>query len=1021
MSYNTNTASAHASRSIYSNIRGNIRTPMLSLRNIAPASDWIALLLIFWMLAAVGWSVGLARWGDLPSIIPTSLLGAAAAFAVSRMKISVFIKLIIFIVLGIAVIFWQASAPADGANAIARSLDAYKRLELWIDVAINGGVSADTVPFAIIFMTVSWTLSFAVTALTFRFRTPWIPVVALGFALLTNLSHRQGLHEQTFYLFMVATVALFAHLIAVNQIKRWRDAGVDSPTEAMWGAVRDGILLGVIVIIAVAFLPLVEVRSNILRDRWNALLLHPLKNFQSTAERLLSGIPNRNDGLLDAPNSVMLFQGGIELTDEPIMWVRSRYATLHPGRMYQEYTSSGWLSAPSVSAEASSQSRLLDHPRENEIQNRELASMTVQPLGQTDLVVPAAAVHTVDYDAKVEVLDPLAWDISLTGSDEEIAGLPTDLQELATELRLRLAYIAQERLPQAEFTPSDLPALDEATVRETMEEILTESAELGDDSERRQLTFYVGDAEGTESVDPDDVDSTREFLLKIETEDIVKGARPKDGSTAYERLMRVRTSIEEIEELSAEGDNEGHLQNAERLNEIEEFMRSRLRAWDDVGWNSSAYNIFSDPDGSNASVMRIVRDAPREQNTVKFSEPLKENQEYRVGTYVSTAEESKLAASEDDYPVWVTDRYLQLPGSIPSRVSELAIQVVNDADAETPWEKVQAIKRFLQSQVYSLQIVGPSPFDDGIDYFLFKTRSEPCPTDKPSCDSSQIKGYSQYYGSAGTVMLRSVGVPARMVAGWSAGEYVPDEGQFLIRDQDRHGWTQAYLPPYGWIDIEVTPGRPGAPRNVLVPTVPLSEIPPETVSSAEFDPDFMEDLLYLDSLALEARQFLSRQKLENQEPQQSFKVSVSWIAIPAVSLLLLLLVSLLVVWQWNMRSASPAARAYSQFTRVAVLLGYRRRSHWSAREYALKLQHVSPIFASDAETLVEAYERTMYGPRSQRVGASEESLSEDQESNRFDDPEDDMHLGKRWRRMARALLVYRIKSVLRIAPPLWGS
>ena len=222
-----------------------------------------------------------------------------------------------------------------------------------------------------------------------------------------------------------------------------------------------------------------------------------------------------------------------------------------------------------------------------------------------------------------------------------------------------------------------------------------------------------------------------------------------------------------------------------------------------------------------------------------------------------------------EYPAWIADRYLQLPASLPREVRELSRKIVDDAGAVTPWEKTMAIRAFLKAQVYSLEIEGPGPFDDGLYYFLFKTINEPCPTDQPDCDASKRKGYSQYFGSAATVMLRAVGVPARMIAGWSAGEYVPDQGQFLIRDRNRHGWTQIFSPPYGWIDVEVTPGRPTVPRNILVPTSPTSGIPPGLMGSSEFDPDYLQYLEDLDELAMMAQDFLrgGRAEAARDEPR----------------------------------------------------------------------------------------------------------------------------------------------------------
>ena len=334
-----------------------------------------------------------------------------------------------------------------------------------------------------------------------------------------------------------------------------------------------------------------------------------------------------------------------------------------------------------------------------------------------------------------------------------------------------------------------------------------------------------------------------------------------------------------------------------------------------------------------------------------------------------------------------------------------------------------AIKAWLQQQVYSLEIEGPGPRDDGIYYFLFKTVNEPCPSEFPTCDATKRKGYSQYYGSAATVMLRSVGVPARMIAGWSAGEYVPDQGQFLIRDRNRHGWTQIFAPPYGWIDIEVTPGRPAVPRNILVPTTPTSDIPPGLLGSAEFDPDYLEYLEDLDELALLEQDLRLGGRFQPAESDQGllpFEVPVVPTAI-GTSLILIVLVAVF-LWRWNLRGQPAPIRAYSQFIRVAALLGYRKPSHVSAREFAAEIADMTMRYA-DARRIIEAFEKSVYGPLESLNETTTEPTetmpaeeADETESTQTSQSHQTPTLSQTWRNLARAMLKHRIMTLVGMTP-----
>ena len=154
-----------------------------------PVNDWIALGLLAWMLAMVGWSVQLAKWGELPNIVPTALFGTAIAFLMAKLRIrrstgfinwTIPLNFAAFLIAGIVIVFWQASLNAEGSNPIARAYDAWDRFGIWIDIAINGGVSGDQIPFAMMMMTATWVTAYVVTFLTFRFNSPWIPAVILG-------------------------------------------------------------------------------------------------------------------------------------------------------------------------------------------------------------------------------------------------------------------------------------------------------------------------------------------------------------------------------------------------------------------------------------------------------------------------------------------------------------------------------------------------------------------------------------------------------------------------------------------------------------------------------------------------------------------------------------------------------------------------------------------------------------------------------------------------------------------------
>lgn len=179
---------------------------------------------------------------------------------------------------------------------------------------------------------------------------------------------------------------------------------------------------------------------------------------------------------------------------------------------------------------------------------------------------------------------------------------------------------------------------------------------------------------------------------------------------------------------------------------------------------------------------------PRDPSVLYSRNPLRVEDSYQVVSSLTVADEESLRQAGTDYPDWVLPRYVQLPDTLPERVSELADQVT--ADQENPYDKAVAIEQLLRELPYNEGIEGPAPGQDGVDYFLFEAK----------------EGYCDYYSSAMVVMLRSVGIPARYVRGYGQG--TKEDGVYYVVERDGHAWPEVFFPGYGWVEFEPTAGEP---------------------------------------------------------------------------------------------------------------------------------------------------------------------------------------------------------------------
>ncbi len=110
------------------------------------------------------------------------------------------------------------------------------------------------------------------------------------------------------------------------------------------------------------------------------------------------------------------------------------------------------------------------------------------------------------------------------------------------------------------------------------------------------------------------------------------------------------------------------------------------------------------------------------------------------------------------------------------------------AGQETVYEKAKAIEAHLRTIPYNDAIDAPPADADPVEYFLYDIQ----------------EGYCDYYATSMTVMLRSLGIPARTASGYAEGNKDQESGITTVAERDAHTWVEVYFPEYGWIEFEPT-------------------------------------------------------------------------------------------------------------------------------------------------------------------------------------------------------------------------
>jgi len=138
--------------------------------------------------------------------------------------------------------------------------------------------------------------------------------------------------------------------------------------------------------------------------------------------------------------------------------------------------------------------------------------------------------------------------------------------------------------------------------------------------------------------------------------------------------------------------------------------------------------------------------------------------------------------------------WLQLPADFDPRIPALAAQAVAElGPGASAWDQAQAISSFLQAR-YHYSLAPTMPADgsapaDPLAWFLFDSH----------------EGHCEYFATALAVMLRTRGIPARVVNGFLGGEYNALGDWVLVRQRDAHSWVELNLGTSGWVTVDATP------------------------------------------------------------------------------------------------------------------------------------------------------------------------------------------------------------------------
>lgn len=164
---------------------------------------------------------------------------------------------------------------------------------------------------------------------------------------------------------------------------------------------------------------------------------------------------------------------------------------------------------------------------------------------------------------------------------------------------------------------------------------------------------------------------------------------------------------------------------------------------------------------------------------------------------------------------------LQLPRTQDPRIRALVHKIA--AKAESNWDKAVLLEQHLRTQYrYSLSTVSNQNNIPVAD-FLFNTRH----------------GHCEYFATSLAIMLRHIGIPARMATGFVAQEYNPVTGFYEVKGIHGHAWVNAYLDGK-WVVMEAT-GAYALPTEALQNTQTANEQLKDYIEKLQEQQELLEE------------------------------------------------------------------------------------------------------------------------------------------------------------------------------------
>lgn len=317
---------------------------------------------------------------------------------------------------------------------------------------------------------------------------------------------------------------------------------------------------------------------------------------------------------------------------------------------------------------------------------------------------------------------------------------------------------------------------------------------------------------------------------------------------------------------------------------------------------------------------------------------------------------------------YVREINLQLPssgdglGNPKSRQLAQQIYLQNETDEQ----RMRKVLGYYQDKNFSYTLKPDAMLENDIDKFLFEKQA----------------GFCAHFSSSFVFLMRSMGIPARVVAGYQGGELNPESGHITVRQYDAHAWAEVWLNGQGWVSVD--PTAEVAPDRISQGLRQALSESEEGLVGSNFSLLKLSHLPWLNDLRFQLDQlnYLWHKSVLNFNKNKQGNLLKEWFgtgflkkslyALATLFCSLFFLIAIIVLWRKPNSKESVLSKTLRQFDGKLKQASLQRKNNEGLSDYSLRLQQAFPQYRQSIQRLFSQLQSYYFSKPEE--GAGSESI-----------------------------------------------